>query len=316
LRAFGQHAIGVLAPAKSEVNIFGIIAEFLQGIPRLPFSSLEKWEGIARNGADEFLNFVFGIQPTVGDISKLVGVLTNVSSRLDQLQRDAGSGVRREWTLPSTHVSQEFTGSQLLSQGTIRYQTDWQDSLNFRDFRSQGSAGVPVEAQGVSYTSSVFLVEKESFRFDGSFTYYLPTPEGWTNRWRSYADKVNRLIGYEPTRKVLWNLTPYSWLVDWMVDISAILRTADVAANDSLVVNWAYASRLLERQVIQQTKYNAIDPDRKPALTNVSTMYSVVRKERLRGNPYGFDLQTSANWTPIRFAILAALGISRSPRYY
>jgi hypothetical protein len=101
-----------------------------------------------------------------------------------------------------------------------------------------------------------------------------------------------------------------------MVDISAILRTADVAADDSLVVNWAYASRLLERQVIQQTKYNAIDPDRKPALTNVSTMYSVVRKERLRGNPYGFDLQTSANWTPIRFAILAALGISRSPRYY
>lgn len=314
LAAFGQHAIGVLAPARSEVNIFGMIAEFLQGIPRLPFSSLEKWDGIARNGADEFLNYIFGIQPTVGDISKLVGVLTNVSRRLDQLQRDAGRGVRREWTLPMDQRSQEFSGTQLQSQGDIRYQPDWQDSTNTRDFQSQGPSIVASQYQG-NVQSSVLLSQKESFRFDGSFTYYLPLPKGWDGSWRHYATLADKLVSGRPTTQVLWNLIPFSWLVDWLVDISQILRTAEVAADDSLVVNWAYASRLLERTVIQQSRYTSSPVGRVPQLKEVSTVYKLVRKERLRGNPYGFSLPTSADWTPIRFAILGALGISRAPRF-
>jgi hypothetical protein len=315
LVAFGQHAIGVLAPARSEVNIFGIIAEFLQGIPRLPFSSLEKWEGVARNGADEFLNYVFGIQPTVGDISRLIKVLTNVSTRLDQLQRDAGASVRREWTLPVSQKSQEFSGDQINSAGTIRYRPDWQDTTDSRDFQYQGPILKSDQYQEELQTSLI-LGETISYRFDGSFTYYLPTSKGWWDDWKKESVRFNRVLSFLPDTEVLWNLIPYSWLVDWMVNISDVLRTMEVASDDSLVVNWAYASRLLQRQVIQVSKHVSTSSAGKPDLRNVSTIYRVTEKRRLRGNPYGFSTQTSADWTPLRFAILGALGISRAPRYH
>jgi hypothetical protein len=117
------------------------------------------------------------------------------------------------------------------------------------------------------------------------------------------------VMGTRPTWERLWQLLPFSWLVDWFLDIQSSLALYERMADDSLVINYGYVMGTTARSVQQRSEltYKA---GRKSSWPNVTTTYNSFIKERWRCNPYGFTLPSSVEISPLRMAILAAIGIT------
>jgi hypothetical protein len=258
-------------------------------------------------GADEFLNYVFGIAPTVRDLAKLAETLMSLSQRMIQIQRDAGRGVRRTWSYPVRIKNESFSGDSQLSQhGVVTMMPQFSDYGPFPVGDGLGlssiSAGLPV--------SELHVSEEVRDFFNGSFTYFLPAMGGFETRVSEYMASMQKIFTLKPSSLALWNLTPWSWLVDWCYDISSLLRTAEVVQDKNLVINYGYITRLGIRTLRQSTRVSS-SPGPWASYGQVHTIARSFKMVRLRANPYGFVSPLSSEITPMRWAILAALGFSR-----
>jgi hypothetical protein len=126
-----------------------------------------------------------------------------------------------------------------------------------------------------------------------------------------YEQLANKVLGTRLSASAVWELTPWSWLIDWFVDISAFIGRVDRLASDSLVLRYGYVMRevFLERSVVPTQSIVTYDG----ALVAgwIPSVYSYGAR-RVRSTPYGFGLDVGA-FTPRRWAILAALGLTRTP---
>ena len=153
--------------------------------------------------------------------------------------------------------------------------------------------------------------ERKEMSFSGSFSYYLPNSDGFSGRVSRYVAQLNKVLGLSVGFETTWQLTPWSWLVDWFIDVRSSLALHDRLADDSLVINYGYVMAETFRSATQHTEltYNA---DRISAPLFVATTVTSSRKERVRCNPYGFIAPGATELTPFRLSILAALGMNRT----
>lgn len=305
LASVGADAIGRVAPSSDGVNLPYMVAELARDMPRAIGASLFDGDApIWKVGADEFLNYVFGIAPTVRDLAKLADSLQNLSKRIIQIQRDAGRGVRRKYSYPVKIKDETFTPSQVSNPGQL---------ILAQRSSSYGLVMASDIASRIAGVTSSELHVREEVRdfFNGSFTYYIPAIAGFETKVSEYMASMNKLYHLQPSALAVYNLTPWSWLLDWCYDVSSLLRTAEVTQDDNLVVNYGYVTRLGIRTLRQSTLVSATS-GLSAGPSTVHTIRRSFRMVRLRANPYGFVSPLSSEITPMRVAILAALGISRS----
>jgi hypothetical protein len=123
-----------------------------------------------------------------------------------------------------------------------------------------------------------------------------------------YASFARKLVGARISPEVLWELQPWSWLVDWYFNIGQILENIESFQTDGLVARYAY---LMCTDVVTcdvaTSRYSL-----RGYLGEVSRRTVVTRKQRIRASPYGFGTNP-ATWSPERWAILAALGLTKTP---
>jgi hypothetical protein len=119
---------------------------------------------------------------------------------------------------------------------------------------------------------------------------------------------ANQLLGSRITPETLWNLTPWSWLVDWVFNIGDVLSNLSAFSNDGLVMRRGYVMRhenLTHDYTLTGIRFmNGYNPGM------IYQRFSTETKIRRSASPYGF----SASWpdfSPRQLAILAALGITR-----
>lgn len=311
LADFGRRAISIVAPGRPNLDLFAAIGELLAGFPRIPGHTLEAVrDSWVKRGSGEFLNFVFGINPTIQDLSELVNTLTRFTEILLQLRRDSGRAVRREFDPSPLQVEVEYQPEDLSDQGYV--QLGHTNMLGFQ-WAAQSTSSIH-RPYNATYTSTLSLRKYEKLRFTGSFTYWLPkTPlEGFD--WSQVAE-FNRVLRVTPSPTGVWQIIPWSWLLDWFLSTSATLELLERTLDDSLVINYGYAQRRVIYVARQTTTVHAPTnyPFDKQVVSSVSTFE---KKERVRANPYGFISPTASEMTPLRWAILSAIGISRSPRGY
>jgi len=153
-------------------------------------------------------------------------------------------------------------------------------------------------------------MSSETYWFSGAFTYYLSPGKDLLGRMVRYEQLANKLLGSRLTPEVLWELAPWSWLVDWFVDIQTALRTATLLENDGLVVRYGYLMRTTAR-------VNTVTVDRirfKPkTLYNIAHSKHLLVKERARSTPFGFGLNPNT-FSARQWAILGALGLTKAPK--
>jgi hypothetical protein len=160
------------------------------------------------------------------------------------------------------------------------------------------------------YTGIVLDDLVESVWFSGAFSFFLEETDTLLGKLAVYEQLANKLLGGRLDASVVWELTPWSWLIDWFVDVSSFVGRVNRLASDNLVLRYGY---VMHSQHIEQSYMLPDIYDRSGRrIPSPHMTYHGHVMRRVRSTPYGFGL-SDGDLTPRRWAILAALGMTKAP---
>jgi len=286
----GAGAIQMAAPNNPHASLAVMLKELkTEGLPSLP--GLQTWKERAKHSLQhraggEYLNVQFGWKPLVNDLMNCMESIHKGDAIWRQFQRDAGRPVRRRRTLVDlTEVQTSNLGlrypypmgnSRLLSKGTL--------------------------LETVTTNRKIW--------FSGCFRYVVPPNGSTLNRAHRELKRLRLLYGLDVDPLTLWNAMPWSWLADWLVDLSTLLGALSNLGSDSMVLQYGY----LMEHITETKEYvlrgcaplqgGYVDPG----------VYTVTResKRRVHASPFGFGVDI-ATLTPKQWSILAAIGFTKRP---
>jgi hypothetical protein len=290
----GQRALLGAAPTAPQANAAVFLGELLAGLPQMVGAALWRDKALNfRNAGGEYLNVQFGWLPFVSDIQKAAEALKKSTAILRQLERDNGRMVRRRFRFPTSLDSSESTFAG--------YNGPWE---------TLGTNAVQSWVKD-SQTTVISRTARDAW-FAGAFSYAIPQDESLLGRLSEYEAKANVLLGTRVTPEVLWELAPWSWLVDWKAGIGRTISAATRFSEDGLVIRYAYlmVHTIKEMSFHHPGAYTLGFGDRIPALHQ---LLRSERKERFRATPYGFGLNTES-FTDQQWSILTALGMTKAPK--
>lgn len=286
LNALGATAISRCNPVNPILDASVAIAElYREGLPSITLLKALKDRNLSSIG-DEFLNWQFGWKPILSDLKDLATALRDKDTILKQLRRDSGRLVRRSYEFPTEKkvLSESTNNGSLLSSFP-------------GSFYSGSLSGI---------TAKKVTIEKQRW-FSGAFTYHLPDSSelGGISRM---VDEGNKLFGLVPDLETLWNLIPWSWGVDWFVNVGPVLSNLSDMAKYDLVMPYGY---MMETTIVEY-QYTYTGAGQGPGREGCSMIIVDETKKRLKASPFGFGVSWDS-FDTTQLAILAALGLSRSP---
>jgi hypothetical protein len=307
LKMFTQGAKGyaLARPGQPLANIGQFLVE-LKDIPRLPralahfFSKkgaygiqhhirelprMYKRLGFFRELGSEYLNVEFGWKPFLRDLRDGVSASVGLHEALAQLARDNGTGIRRKRTV-SSDVSITETSLTGVGHPPV-YPT------------------VPGSLFAGPWKQRDITRESELYTFSGKFRYYIP--DIGTSAWSKRATLA--LFGLRPTPALLWNVLPWTWLLDWVLNTGTIMSNISENAAENTVSEYAcvMGNRYLSKE--RHIDFGLPGGNR----GSCSSLIERMSKARDIASPYGFGLNFEG-FSPKQLSILLALGISRNPR--
>lgn len=320
--ALGTQAIANVATAAPVGDVTDALLQILQdGIPKVIGSALlkEKARTIrnsAKNAGEEYLNYQFGWVPFLSDIRQCLNAVVKSKKLVQQYVRDAGKPVRRRYTFP-TSISTSITNSSQSSSMSSAFGPD-ATSITSNDghFGSLDlSYGLIKGYDRLGYDAirRTTLLQRDKTWFSGSFMYSLPVDSSWIGKFNKYADLANHVLGIELTPDVLWDLAPWSWLVDWIADVGYIVKNATLYGYDGQVLRYGYLMQHSIYDVMYETIPNAGKGFMSFPTLAVTDVYRSERKQRLRATPFGFGLNVNS-FSANQWAILGSLGLVLGPK--
>lgn len=288
LNAAGTTAISRCKPTSPHFSLAQSLGELREGAPTIP--GVHSWENRTRpllgNAGGEYLNVQFGWLPLVSDVRKFYESATKSDSILAQYRRNANRKIRRGYDFPTTVTTRQASGSIQLVPAI------------FGAF-----------APG---TVSETVTTRRWFR--GAFRYYLPSTDSFQNRVRRKAQEANQLFGVIPTPEVLWELTPWSWAVDWFTNVGDVMSNISSFATDGLVLQYGY---IMEHKRVHGEIVVTASPQQVKdyGLSRNVFKRTYVREYKVRypANPYGFGIDDTS-LTKRQLSILGALGLTQGTR--
>lgn len=276
LTAMGAKAVDMVKPTNSTADTANSLAELLS--ERKFFSLPSKNSTIE----GEYLNYMFGVAPTIGLAQDLRNAIENREAIVDQTIRDSGKIVRRRMEFDSAYTTESAGGSGLLT--TIG------PALN-----------VNIAPQG---TWKKIKSTKSRYWFSGAFTYHLPK-EGVA---RDLA-LLDKLYGVRPGLDTPWELLPFSWLIDYKASAGSAISNMNSWAQEGLVMPYGY----IMCHTVVQTEYTWTGAVRDSNGTLMPSTFRVMvideQKVRRRANPFGFGI-LPGDLNAKQKSILAALGLN------
>lgn len=290
---YGAQAWNKFRPTRSGAEL-GVFLGELKDVPRMLKTTAkgfhEMWRSLGgsrthfgpKNVADHWLNTQFGWLPFISDLRSFYRTTVNVDKKLNQLRRDNGRWIRRSGT-----VSQEGTSDSVETNiGSPMYPT------------------LPTGFYtGYPYGQHILTTQlSKNVWFDGAFRYWIPgKPDGL--EWDARA--LASIYGLYPSPSLVWELTPWSWLLDWCVDVGDVIANVSSMMFDNLCAKYAFCMCHYR----QSASVEAFSHYKAGTVGAIWTSY-IERKSRAGASPFGFGL-TPDNFSARQWSILGALGISR-----
>lgn len=252
--------------------------------------------GLSKTG-QYYLALQFGWLPLLRDIQNFVKAQQGSQKRLDQLIRDNGKPIKR-----TTQISNSSSvGSTSLNEGD----DGWGGNLSplhvtqcykryantYRNYRTSGSAKTWGEAV---------------------FRYHLP-PGPRTVVWKKKM--LRRIMGSRVTPETVYNLMPWSWLIDYFIDLGQFIKATSPGVADRLAADYAYVMRTETWTETREANSVFQGAKKENASFNEAVCFSSVvdvRKMRHRASPFGWGVSQSS-LSLKQLAILGALGLSKLP---
>jgi len=301
LEGFAQGAYAKVAPTSVMFDASAFAGELREGLPNfLSFGkTFESFRDFGNSIGSGHLMAQFGLKPLLSDLHKAGKTLERATRQLAQ----QGQRVHRRLELPTTTLSDSrpFTGTLGVTGGANR---------GFVPVPSQALAPTSTFSTATSVSvEGVFSKERSTQRwFEGEFSFFYPLsfdPE-------SYLSRLDVLMNSDFTVRTLWQLAPWSWMIDWFLDIESTMKANELAGNDHLIMHYGYA---METEVYK-TKISWKRTSQLPStITGIPSTgglrSSTIYKRRLRANPYGFQVNPTGALTGDQLGILGALGLTK-----
>jgi len=286
-------------PGKPVADAAQFIAEF-RDVPRTLKATAEffqnSWKAAkggvgktARHSADSWLAANFGWLPFLSDLRKFEKTYRNANRIIANMRKHNNRWVRRERDVAGCSdvlFNNTYVGSTRhvpSSFGTYSYYfaNNWSNNLGLK--------------------SSVKATLQADFRFVGRFKYWIPNID--SDRWEASARR--KLYGLDVTPALVWELTPFSWLVDWASNVGDVLANLDTGLAENLVASYAY---IMGSQRITLDIHSEMSNLRVPFDGDWS--YALSIKDRKQASPFGFAL-TGADFSARQWSLLGAVGLQR-----
>lgn len=233
----------------------------------------------------------FGWAPLWSDIASYLKGARGAQKRANQLIRDEGKPVRRRGELLNKDVS-----TLTVTNDANSYMSP---SLVSSVYRGTGRR-------------TVKLRDIEHVWYSGRFRYWLPPGPGSPVEYREKLERALAL-NFQLTPSVVWNLVPWSWLIDWSTGLGTFFDAVSKGVEDRLTADYFY--------VMYHREFNNSATDAITVKTSggTSPSYETVvstctrkwkRKTRARASPFGFGLRAQ-DLSAMQLSILGALGLSR-----
>lgn len=302
LNSLGATAIAQCAPTNPTANLATTLAEtFREGIPSLPgIQSWKKRTEAAKAAGSEYLNYIFGWKPLTDEVHSVVKAARQHRDIMQNYRHNEGSNVHRRFDFPSEHSVWSATAPPYALNANVgpTGNSSWWTSPEARR-----------------------TVRVESTRkrwFEGCFTYGGPSGADNFRRAIGFGSEADAVYGLNLTPDTLWELTPWSWAVDWFSNAGDVIHNVSSFAAAGLVMRYGY---MMEETIntlyvdYSDGGYRIATPGKPGSYTNVqqgacSIGRSYVSKARCPANPFGFGI----GWeglSPTQLAITAAIGITR-----
>lgn len=277
-------------PTKPRCSAGVAIAE-LKEVPRmLQKTALDYYRAFTKQGSSlrdaggTWLNTHFGWLPFLNDFRSFITTASSLDKRIKQLHRDNGRWVKRGGLVSSDSatVVTEGGGSAVLDPilfSNLHYNYARDDSWRLTETNEQ------------------------SVWFEARFRYYIPKMAPWKMKVRY----MRMLYGLHVTPSMIYELTPWSWLVDWCSNTGDMLEFLSSMLAEDLCAKYAYimGTTSLRKDLHCEGHY------RYPVQTVTGDWYAKYeRKMRVPASEFGFGL-TEANFSSRQWSILGALGLSR-----
>lgn len=260
------------------------------GVPigRLPVLLKERLFNFRSLGS-EYLNVVFGWKPFVSDLRKMYYLWQDIDKRMAQIVRENGKYIRRRASIDSSNSS-----------------TQTYTHYGFPFANVPG--GPPWHFSGTTEYTVTETTTSNSW-FSGSYRYYIPDvgSSAWDKRARL------ALFGALPTPELLWEVLPWSWLIDWFANVGDVMSNISTNAVDNLTMRYSFVMEhtTYTKEVKSLVNVPGAGQNIPSFAGNITSTYT--KEVKLRnggGNPYGLNVQL-ATLNGHQLAILAALGLSR-----
>jgi hypothetical protein len=271
LMADGVKAIGLTAPTNPAFNLAYELGELrLGGVPSLPGKAMRETTRRAKGAGGEYLNIEFGWRPMVDSLQDFCRVVEQSDDILRKYQENSDKPIPRSYEFPIVEDSRADNCS----------------------FSMQPAVGF---FQGGGQTQTYFVKKW----FEAEFVYHVPAGGSMTDKMRRYGSYARKLLGVDPSPELVWNISPWSWAVDWFTNIGDVMHNISVLGKDGLVMRHAYMMCHTQKKIIKSgTAFGA----------STYSEQIVERKTRLGASPYGFGV--SYNGLSARqMAVIAALGL-------
>lgn len=267
LNFYGTSAVKAAIPTSPLWSGASFLGELREGLPKANLN-------IGPTGiADKHLAYQFGVKPLLADIGSVVDAHNFAKARMSQLERDSGKRVRRRLTL----------------------RRDCQTTHKSLGVVSTSGTSMPSDNLKVSREATFTRIHTTHVWFSGAFTYLYKPP---TTRLGKILDVADKVYGVEISPELFWELSPYSWLADWVANIGDVISNMTRFAQDGLVMPYGYL--MAHQRVEDQYTFGEFG-----TLTRVREF-----KQRTQASPFGFGINPEA--LDVRqWSILGALGLSK-----
>jgi hypothetical protein len=247
-----------------------------------------------RSLGSEYLNVEFGWRPFVNDVRQMYNLWKIVDREMARIIRENGRTIHRKTTLEND-VSTSQTG--------------FANATPFSNVAGAPPAIMPGFTQ-YSLTTRTYT----RIWYSAAYRYWIPDVS--SSLWDARARAA--LFGVLPTAELLWNVLPWSWLIDWFSNVGDVISNISPNAVDNLVAEYSFIMKHTRvDQLAQACCYSAA-----PASGSIyqyrgfdGAFWSRRRTEiKVRvggGNPFGFGFK-AGDLTNRQLGILAALGMSRA----
>lgn len=260
-----------------------------------------------RQVPDEFLNQQFGWFPFFRDLSEQLKLVTDFRNQEAKFLRLNGQWQKRRWREPDFRLDDLVYQSNSNSADTYASPSlfSFREPFNIRDPEGQHGHGRP-DHLGIRRQVIVEIW------YEGKFRSYRPEFDKGLESGYPALDSARRwmaMSGLQANPTTLYNIVPWTWLIDWFAGVGDAIQRYEDMLTDSVACEYFYLMRrIVDRLEYTITKQTCAGPLELKWFDGVETKRRAVGK-----SAFGFSGSPSG-LTSRQQAILGALAVANRPR--